>query len=157
VAEEVEVEGKTAMDLYTTLGSPACSLRVRSSSDGLGRPRGLGSHRQPITRIGNRGFLMQAFRLIFYLSSKMRLSTADHEILIGNALAYFKAHKESVSMQKVILLFGVHKGTFFNRLHNKTKSITTISGQNKLLTDIEQLMVITYYHRQAYARFPCTY
>jgi len=45
VTEEVEVEGKTAMDLYTTLGTlgpPACSLKVRSSSDGLGRPRGLG-------------------------------------------------------------------------------------------------------------------
>jgi hypothetical protein len=40
--KEVEVEGKTAMDLYVTLGPLACSVRVCSSSDGLGRPRGLG-------------------------------------------------------------------------------------------------------------------
>jgi hypothetical protein len=31
----------------------------------------------------------------------MRLSTADHEVLIGNALAYYRAYKESVSMRRV--------------------------------------------------------
>ena len=86
----------------------------------------------------------------------MRLSTADHEVLIGNALAYYRAHKESVSIRRVILLFGVNKTTFLNRLYNKTRPITTIGGQNKLLTDVEQSTVITYCHRQAYAGFPCT-
>jgi hypothetical protein len=79
VTEEVEVEGKTAMDLYTTL-DPACSLRVLSSSDGLGRPRGLSSHRQPITRIGNRGFPMRAFRLIFYYSKIQELANLVEDI-----------------------------------------------------------------------------
>ena len=87
----------------------------------------------------------------------MRLSPADHEVLIGNALAYYGAHKESVSIRKVILLFGVNKTTFLNRLRNKTRPITTIGGQNKLLTDVEQSTVITYCHRQAYAGFPCTW
>jgi hypothetical protein len=39
------------------------------------------------------------------LSSKMPLSIADHEILIRNALSYYRFHKESVSICKVILLF----------------------------------------------------
>ena len=58
-----KVEGKTAMDLYVMLDPPASSLRVRSSSDGPGRPR---EAWQPITRIGNLGFLMRACRLDFY-------------------------------------------------------------------------------------------
>jgi hypothetical protein len=41
--EAVEVKGETAMDLYTTLEPPACSIKARSSSKALGRPRGLGS------------------------------------------------------------------------------------------------------------------
>jgi hypothetical protein len=47
----------------------------------------------------------------------MRLSTADHEILIRNALAYKRAHKETVLIRKVILLLGMNKTTFLNRLH----------------------------------------
>jgi hypothetical protein len=64
----------------------------------------------------------------------MRLSPANYEVLIGNALAYYKAYKESVSTQGVILLFSVNKATFLNQLCNKTRPITTIGGQNKLLT-----------------------
>jgi hypothetical protein len=76
----------------------------------------------------------------------MRLSPADHEVLIRNALAYYRAYKESISIQKVILLLSVNKATFLNRLCNKTRPITTISGQSKLLTDVEQSTVITYCH-----------
>jgi hypothetical protein len=42
-SEALEVEGETAMDLYITLELPACSLKVRSSSEALGRPRRLSS------------------------------------------------------------------------------------------------------------------
>ena len=42
----MEVEGKTAMDLYVTLLPPAGSLRVRSSSDGLGSAANY-ANRQP--------------------------------------------------------------------------------------------------------------
>jgi hypothetical protein len=34
--------GETAIDLYMTLGPPAGSLKAGSSSEGLGRPGGLG-------------------------------------------------------------------------------------------------------------------
>ena len=42
VTEEVEVKGKTAMDLYVTLGPPASSLKALSSSKALRRPGKLG-------------------------------------------------------------------------------------------------------------------
>ena len=55
--------GKTAIDLYVTLGPPASSLKALSSSDRLGRPRRLSSQ---YTQKGNRGFLKQTCRLVFY-------------------------------------------------------------------------------------------
>ena len=42
MTEEVEVEGKIAIDLCD-VRTPGCSVKVCSSSDKLGRPHGLGS------------------------------------------------------------------------------------------------------------------
>jgi hypothetical protein len=43
VAEDVEVEVENSDGFIHNVGTLACSLRARSSSDGLRRPRGLGS------------------------------------------------------------------------------------------------------------------
>ena len=87
--------------IYTRRWTLACSLRVRSSSDGLGRPRGLGSHWRPITRIGNRGFPMQAFRLIFY-------HIKDDDSTIADCSDIFKAlvatYSRKSSIKPIIFL-----------------------------------------------------
>jgi hypothetical protein len=58
----------------------------------------------------------------------MRLPIKDYEILVGNALNYYAAHKASVSLHNVVKLFGVNKATFINRLHNRMQSMNTNGG-----------------------------
>jgi hypothetical protein len=59
--------GKTAMDLYTTLGPRPTRLGLFKQR----RARAARRARQPITRIGNRSFPMQTCRLVFYLRNSI--------------------------------------------------------------------------------------
>ena len=89
----------------------------------------------------------------------MRLSTANHEILVSNAIQYFRAYENTelqVSARQVALLFGINRQTFQNRLKDKTQAHFTHGGQNKLLSPAQEAAVLSYARKQAYAGWPCT-
>jgi hypothetical protein len=88
----------------------------------------------------------------------MRLDSESYEILIANALQYFKAHEStSLTLRKVALLFGPTYGTLLNRRYGKTRSVQANGGQTGLLSPTQEACVIDYIRRQAYANFPATW
>jgi hypothetical protein len=88
----------------------------------------------------------------------MRLDPESHEILIANALQYFKAHESTgLSLCKVAQLFGPTYGTLLNQRYGKTRSVKANGGQNRLLSPTQEACVIDYICRQAYADFPATW
>jgi hypothetical protein len=74
------------------------------------------------------------------------LSTQDLDILLSNAMQYYRAHAQcpDISLRKVALLFGINHSTLLNRLHNKSQSRSRNGGQNKLLNAVQEIAVMWY-------------
>jgi predicted transcriptional regulator len=63
----------------------------------------------------------------------MRLTTAEREERLAQAIDFYNSHNRSESVRKVAAKFKVSQTTLNNRIHDKHGSIASNSGLNRLL------------------------
>ena len=63
----------------------------------------------------------------------MRLTTAEREKRLAQAIDFYHSHNGSLSARKVAAKFKVNQKTLSNRIKGKHKSIALNGGLNRLL------------------------
>jgi helix-turn-helix, Psq domain len=63
----------------------------------------------------------------------MRLTTAERDKRIAEAIDYFNSHNGSISLGKTATKFKVNRKTLGNRIQGKHQSIASNGGLNRLL------------------------
>jgi hypothetical protein len=86
----------------------------------------------------------------------MKLTTAEREKALLEAVGYYHSHNGPIPAQKVAAKFRVSHMTLGNRIAGKSRPITSNGGHNKLLSEVQLGAVFLYIQRQAFAGFQCT-
>jgi hypothetical protein len=87
----------------------------------------------------------------------MRLTTAEREKRLAQAIDFYNSHNGSLSTRKVAAKFEVNPKTLGNRINGKHKSIALNGGLNRLLAVAQLGTLLLYIRKQALAGFPCTW
>ena len=87
----------------------------------------------------------------------MRLTTAERERRLTEAIGYFHSHNGSISIRKVAAKFEVSDTTLTNRINGNHNTVASNGGLNKLLAVAQLGALFLYIRKQALAGFPCTW